>query len=210
MKRAASIPELDDAQFVDLYGPWASRTPTDVSALFADYPGRWWIAGGWAIEAFTGVPRRHEDIDPSVLRIDLPLLRRHLQDRLQLWSTASGAIRPLLPDEELLEGGHQVWVRSHATAPWEYDILLTPGSAETWVYRRDESIRLPLEAALWAKDGIPYLRPEIQLLYKAALLRPKDQGDFDACLPLLDDEQRTWLRSCLQQSLPDHAWLAGL
>jgi hypothetical protein len=28
----------------------------------------WWVAGGWAVEAFTGVARSHEDIDLSVLR----------------------------------------------------------------------------------------------------------------------------------------------
>ena len=35
----------------------------------------WWVVGGWAIEAFTGVARRHEDIDLVIWARDLPLLR---------------------------------------------------------------------------------------------------------------------------------------
>lgn len=60
------------ATSADHYGPWAPRTPADVAALLADYPGTWWIAGGWAIEAYTGVTRPHADIDPSVLRCESP------------------------------------------------------------------------------------------------------------------------------------------
>ena len=208
--RAQTIRELDEPAFVELYGPWARRTPADVAALFADYPGRWWIAGGWAIEAFTGVVREHDDIDPSVLRSDLPALRRHLDGKLDIWSAADGALRPLLPAEDELEGAIQVWTRPHALAPWEYDILLTPGTPQEWVYRRDESIRLPMAEALWTLDGIPYLRPEIQLLYKAAGLRTKDQSDFEATAPLLDSASRTWLRTQLVRTLPGHRWIAAL
>ncbi len=49
-------------------------------------------------------------------------------------------------------------------------------------------------STLWPCDGIEYLRPEIQLLHKANGLRPKDQEDFEVCLPLLDDTARRWLR----------------
>lgn len=209
--RARTIRELSKDDFTRLYGPWSHRTPEDAAALFADYPGRWWIAGGWAIEAFTGITRKHDDIDPSVLRSDLPLLRHHLEGKLDIWSASSGALRPLLPDEPELEGAaNQVWTRPEALAPWEYDILLAPGTPQEWVYRRDESIRLPMDEAVWLHDGIPYLRPEIQLLYKAAGLRPKDQADFDAAAPLLDAGQRTFLRDGLVRTLPTHPWLDRL
>ena len=75
------VNDLSNEDFERLYGPWVPRTPSDVAALLADYPGIWWIAGGWAIEAFTGVRREHEDTDVSVLRRELPLLRRHLAGR---------------------------------------------------------------------------------------------------------------------------------
>jgi hypothetical protein len=45
---------LDHEEVIRLYGPWGDRTPPDAAKLLRDYPGRWWIAGGWAIDAFVG------------------------------------------------------------------------------------------------------------------------------------------------------------
>ena len=42
----------------------------------------WWIIGGWAIEAFTGVPRKHED------------LRLFLRDRYTPWNMDHHWLRP--------------------------------------------------------------------------------------------------------------------
>lgn len=71
------VNDLGKTVFEDLYGHWSRRTPDDVAQLFRGYPGTWWIAGGWALEAFTGHGRSHDDIDPSVLRSELPLMRKH-------------------------------------------------------------------------------------------------------------------------------------
>ena len=210
---------MTDDEFSRWYGSWAPRTPRDAAELFADYPGTWWVAGGWALQAFTGVERPHEDIDPSVLRDDLPALRRHLGPRLHAWTASSGALRPLRPDDDpdgtaddvLLPGGGQVWTRRDAAGPWEYDILLSPGTSQTWVYKRDPGITMPMGAALWsAPDGVRYLQPEIQLLYKARGLRPKDQRDLDATLPALDAARRSWLADALSRTEPGHPWLAAL
>lgn len=212
------INDLDKTELERIYGPWATHTPRDVADLFAQYPGVWWVAGGWALEVFTGVTRAHEDTDASVLRTDLPKLRAHLAGNLDVWTAADGALRPLLPDEEpeaapeaiLPPGCGQVWTRRAATGAWDFDILLAPGSTEEWVYKRDESLRMPMHQALWARDGIPYLQPQIQLLYKAKGLRPKDQLDFDNTLPFLDDPRREWLKDSLQRTLPGHPWIGSL
>lgn len=179
--------ELEDAEFADYYGGWVPRTPQDAASFFDGFPGLWWVAGGWAIEAFTGASRPHEDCDPAVLVDDLELLRAHARERYQLWSCSSGMMRPVFeslpPGDErrLIEDSGQVWARESRTAPWEFDILLSPGTPDTWVCKRDESITMPMADALWAKDGIRYLQPEIQLLYKAKHVRSKDQLDFDNC-----------------------------
>ena len=50
-----------------------------VARLLEGFPGRWWLAGGWAIGAWLGGPtREHEDLEISILRRDQTLLRRHL------------------------------------------------------------------------------------------------------------------------------------
>jgi len=60
--------QLSDAEFEARYGRWSGLTPSQMAAVFSGYSGDWWVVGGWAIEAFTGVPRKHEDIDVVVLR----------------------------------------------------------------------------------------------------------------------------------------------
>ncbi|NDL57043.1 hypothetical protein [Phytoactinopolyspora mesophila] len=205
------INDLSGAELVRLYGPWALRTPADVAELFAGYQGTWWVAGGWALWAFTGVERRHADIDPCVLRSELPVLSAHLVGRLDVWTATDGALQPLLPGEDVLpDGCDQVWTRRSALDPWEYDILLAPGTADTWVYRRDPTMTMPMADALWERDGVRYLQPEIQLLYKAAGMRSKDQADFEATLPLLDKERRSWLLEGLVTTLPGHPWIDRL
>ncbi|MDH6679485.1 hypothetical protein M2284_003707 [Rhodococcus sp. LBL1] len=206
--------DAEEAEFIRLYGPWARRTPADTAELFSEYPGAWWISGGWALEAFTGISRPHDDVDPSILRCELPLLRRYLAGRLDLWTATSGSLKPLPPGDDptgwadtvLPEGCGQIWTREHALAAWEYDILLSPGTSTTWVYKRDARITMPMTQAVWRKDGIAYLQPEIQLLYKAAARRAKDEVDFTSTLPFLDAGRRSWLHTALSLTSPGHPW----
>ncbi len=107
-------------------------------------------------------------------------------------------------------GCGQVWVRPSGAEPWEYDILLMTGDRDTWEFKRDRRIWLPLTDISWSRDDVHYLRPEIQLLLKARGLRPKDQRDFYAALPLLSPESLVWLRESLELAHPGHRWLAAL
>ncbi|MBC2932608.1 hypothetical protein H7342_06245 [Nocardioides sp. zg-1228] len=179
--------------------------------MLEGYTGRWWIAGGWAIEVFTGVPRPHGDLDPSIPRADVAALKRHLTGRLDVWQAAKGALRPMLtPTDPLMESCGNLWLRPDGASPWEYDVILMDASSTTWTYKRDARITLPFDDILWVRDGISYLRPEIQLLHKAPGLRAKDQADFDACRDLLEPERRAWLRSALAIAHPGHPWLSTL
>ncbi|SDS67916.1 hypothetical protein SAMN04488543_2176 [Friedmanniella luteola] len=208
------VQDLSHDEIERLYGPWDTRTPSDAAALFAGYPGRWWIAGGWAIEAFTGVRRAHGDLDPSVPRSELALLRRHLSGRLDLWAADQGSLRPLLPadlDADELPGScENVWARASGADPWQYDIIVMTATATTWTFKRDGRIRRPLADIVWSREGISYLRPEIQLLHKAHQLRPQDQADFDAAAPLLERRDRDWLRAAVTLAHPGHPWLEVL
>jgi hypothetical protein len=202
--------EAEDEVFLRRYGPWAPLDPAGLAAFLAGFERPWWIVGGWAIEAFTGVPREHEDVDLSMLACDLPALRAHVGDRWHLWSIHDGTLRPF--DDrfpEVLDVASQVWVREHALAPWIIDLPITPDRDGLWTNKRLPDHVAPVEEVTWvAGDGLRYLRPEIALLYKARLGRPKDTRDLRVTLPLLDERARGWLRDALRRTHPDHPWLA--
>jgi hypothetical protein len=79
----------------------------------------------------------------------------------------------------------------------------------TWVSHRDPRIRRP-EAVGCTADGIPYLRPEIVLFTKAKRTRDKDEADFAATLPELDQAGRVWLAQAFATAHPGHRWLARI
>jgi hypothetical protein len=208
------VGDLSHEELVRIYGPWTLRTPRDAARLFQGYPGRWWVAGGWALQAFTGVSRPHGDLDPSIPRHELPLLRRHLAGVLDLWSADQETLRVLLPDDAgqdpLPASCENVWARRSGGEPWQYDFILMDVTDGRWVFKRDARISRPVEEIVWCLDGVPYLRPEVQLLHKASGLRPKDQADFAATWPRLEPAPRRWLRDALDLAHPSHPWLEVL
>lgn len=183
-----------------------------MATAFAGFPRPWWIVGGWAIEAATGYRREHEDIDVSILSIDVPALVDHLSGRWHVWNNVGGVLHPLggrWPDVE--EPRSQLWLRRDASSPWVLDIPLTPSIAGEWTNKSLPDHVAALEEVVWeADDGVRYLRPEIVLAYKARLRRAKDDLDFEATLPLLDAERRAWLRSTLEVTAPGHPWTERL
>jgi hypothetical protein len=196
--RAAN--DLDEETFQALYGRWDPMEPGRVAELFGGSAVRWWVAGGRAAR-IGAVPRRHEDTDVALRRSDLDKLRGALSG-WHLWEANSGALRPLLPGLPTTEGCEQLWLRRDAGHPWRLDLQLDP-SDEEWVFKRDASIRMPWARALRTVDGVRYLRPEVALLYKARLDRPKDRDDLAAAV--LDADARTWLADTLEH-LGHHDW----
>ena len=58
------------------------------------------------------------------------------------------------------------------------------------------------------QDGIPYLRPEVQLFYKAKAPRPKDEIDLAAALPVLGPTAIDWLLASIERAYgPANPWL---
>lgn len=197
---ANAVNALAEEDFQLLYGRWAALEPAQVAVLLAASSIRWWIAGGRA--ARVGAPARHHaDTDVAVNAGDLGELRTALAD-WHLWEANSGTLRPLLPGTALTEGCEQLWARRSAEQPWQLDLLLDR-SPDEWVYKRDARVRVPWQRALHTVDGIPYLRPEIALLHKAHLDRPKDRADLAAAH--LDPEARAWLAQTLGM-LGHHSW----
>lgn len=205
--------ELDDLEFERLYGAFARRTPAAVKRFMAGFSGSWYIASGWALEAFSGVSRAHHDIDVCIYRNDLGAFQRHCARRYDLWSAAAGALKPLRVgdgEDALLPGCGQLWVRANARAQWEFDVLLCPGDGAEWICKRDESIRLGADEAWWSSGGVRYLAPQAALLMKAQSDRPQDRADLAAALPKMTGAQRCWLSESLARLHPGHDWLTTL
>ncbi len=59
------------------------------------------------------------------------------------------------------------------------------------------------EAVLITIRGVPYLAPELQLLFKSEDARPKDDVDAASVIPELEPEGRAWLAHRLPA---DHGW----
>ncbi|WP_189956915.1 nucleotidyltransferase domain-containing protein [Streptomyces alanosinicus] len=174
----------------------------------ADFP--WWIAGGYAIEMAVGRELRpHGDLDVLVLRRDQTLVRDMLSD----WDMhvadppGVGWLRPWRSGEALEQPLHDIWCRRTPEAPWSVQLMLDEAEGAHWVSRRTRRVRLPLErVGRTSPTGIPYLAPEVQLFYKAKATRDKDETDFEAVLPLLDEPQRVWLSDSIAVTSPDHPW----
>jgi hypothetical protein len=171
--------------------------------LMAGFPGLWWIAAGWAIELHLGRRvREHRDVDVLVLRDDQAAIRTQLPG----WDVQiahGGRLEPW-PDGmriELPRSG--LWARRDPDGPWELQFLLAEREGDAWWFRRDPRIRLPLgEIGLGSATEIPYLRPELVLLFKSKHHREEDEQDFDAVLSSLDDHARGRLSAWLEPGDP--------
>jgi len=82
--------------------------------------------------------------------------------------------------------------------------MFDEGTGAEWVCHRHADIRLPLrEVIAHTPSGLPYLRPEIQLLWKAKDTRPKDDADFALVFPLLTREAGSGSRKCSAGTTPN-------
>lgn len=189
-------------------GRWAPLTPSAVAAELAGWAGPWWIAGGYALELALGRSwRPHDDVDVLVLRPSVPELHDALPG-WQLWAAdPPGSLRPWPAGEPLPAHVHDIWCRRPSSPAWELQFMVDDVSGGRWTSRRDDRVRAPVASVgRRTSDGLPYLRPEIQLFYKARQPRPKDETDAAVVLPELDPTARAWLDDALALTLPDHPW----
>lgn len=148
--------------------------------------------------------RDHEDTDVSIIRRDVVLLRPVLAG----WDIQVAAAGRLTPwtGEELKATLHQnnLWCRRRGEGAWLLDVSISEGDDDIWIYRHDESVHFPwAEAVLWTPDGVAYLAPELQLLFKSRHLRQKDDVDAREVIPQLSAGRRNSLARLLHA---EHPW----
>lgn len=188
---------------------WRPWSPEEVAARLDPLGVTWCVAGGWAIDLAAGRRTRdHGDMEVAVLRRDYHVVRDALRE-LSPHAAVSGTLHALAPGEEPPEGYFQTWFTDGEA--WLVDVMIEPGDDDTWVYRRDETVRAPRSFMVArTADGVPYLAPHGGLLFKAKYGRAKDEADFAVVEPLLPPEQRAWLVDVLRRLHPEHRWLSVL
>lgn len=190
-----------------------SAALTAVRTLFHAYPRPYWIAGGWALDLFAERVRRpHTDVDVVVLARDLDEVARRLTAPRPVVEHPETGVRRPWARGEVLTPGPNALVFPDDFHPSPIQILFAASDADQWVYHRGRgTIRKPLaEITLRSPDGIPYLAPEVVLLFKSRGGRPKDDADFNDVAHLLDPDRRRWLLDRIAPRYPDHPWLPTL
>ena len=187
---------------------WAPWTPEEAVAQLRGLNAPWHIAGGWALDLWQGKQTRPRyDLEIAVKSAAFSKVREALAG-FDLFAAQDGRLEAIA---DQATAARQYWVLDPAIRKWRLDILLEPGDDQMWVYRRDPRVKAPLaDVTATTPAGIPYLRPEAVLLFKAKDTRPKDERDFDLCASLLDADARAWLRHALETAHPGHAWLSRL
>ncbi|WP_051055109.1 MULTISPECIES: hypothetical protein [Kitasatospora] len=158
--------------------------------MFSGYRGAWWIAGGWAVDLRVGHHRRpHSDVDVQLLARELPLLAQHFADRPVTVTDRRTSARHRWDGRTAPEPGRETLSPDGTSVPVE--LLVGESDGPDWVFHRGRRTRLPL-AGLTRRTpgGLPYLTPELVLLFKARDRRPKDEADFRDLAPLLTPAQR--------------------
>jgi hypothetical protein len=203
--------ELSPAEIEALDARWSSCwAPAEVAEHLAGIAAPWCVAAGWALDLFRGSQtREHGDIEIAIPAATFAEVRDRFPGYAfdavgsgRIWENAAPGV---------LAATHQTWLRDPATGNYLLDVFREPHDGQMWVCRRDETIRLPYSKIIHCTpDGIPYLAPELVLLFKAKHARTKDQADFDATIPLMTPAQRTALAGLLARVHPGHRWLANL
>jgi Aminoglycoside-2''-adenylyltransferase len=154
-----------DGPGLDAWQPW---TPAEAAHALADVEVPWCVVGGWAIDLFVGrTTRPHSDLEIAVLRADFARVRRALP-AYRFHVVGEGEVRALPDGENPPADRHQNWALDPAAQAWRMDVMLEPGDAEVWMFRRDPAIRAARSAMVdRTADGIPFLRPQGTLLFKA-------------------------------------------
>ncbi|WP_229070292.1 nucleotidyltransferase domain-containing protein [Actinoplanes sp. DH11] len=202
---------LSPAEIDALGARWSSCwTPSQVAQRLSGTATRWYVAAGWALDLFLGrQTRAHGDIEIGIPAADFAGIRDRFPE-YAFDAVGDGRIwRDATPDE--LAATHQTWLREPATGNYLLDVFREPHDGDTWICRRDATIRFPYDDIVHhTGDAVPYLAPELVLLFKAKHTRPKDQADFDEAVPHLSPDQRATLTGLLARVHPGHRWLARL
>jgi len=199
------------------FGAFQLYTPDSLMILLQGCPCAWWVAGGWAIDLYLGQQtRQHADCDVEIWRADALAFRAHFS-LWEFWAPHPDVRDTAWPFiwwpayEQPPAGVFNAWCRPHSTDAWAFEVLLADHDDQNWHFRRNPTIQqLRSSSVLRTQEGIPYLAPELQLLYKAKQPRPHDEQDAYLAFTHFSFEQKRQFLLMLQAVDPQHPWLVTL
>ena len=187
---------------------WMPWTPAQVAREMVGLEVPWCVTAGWAVDLFVGrQTREHEDLEVAIPAAGWPA-SDDASPRWSSWSREVGACgrwRARLSRSSSRPGA--------GTRPVQFriDVFRDPHVGDTWICRRDARIRRPYSTLIrTTPDGVPFMAPEVVLLFKAKHDRDKDRADLDVCLTLMTDAEKAWLAHAIMLVHPGHPWRAML
>lgn len=198
---------------------------------------KWCFSGGWAIDLFLGNKSRpHKDLDIMIFKNDIKAAVSYLSERD--WRIEAPTRQGFLPvnaeNFDTFEYDN-LWCMNEKY-PMDYlkvdeqgscnfyhyerdiqeqvdyiEILLNTFEEGCFVYAKNPAIRLDIDKAISKFEGLPYLAPEIVLLYKSKYLSEDNISDFEMVTEKMNAEQREWLKVALSTEYgADHPWVEAL
>jgi hypothetical protein len=211
-----------------------------VRDLLHGFDRPWFLCGGWAVDAWLGRQTRdHWDVDIAVFHHDQHAIFEHFRgwalvahapdvadDTTEPWNGRQLDLPAHVHVPRLTSPlATSSSTSSSAThTAFEFEFLLVERSGHDWILNRDPYITVPLQSCTRQSSWqLPAETAEVVLFYKAGgdltraevaardeVVRPQDEQDFDALLPILTGAQRSWLRESLGRVRPHHPWLTHL
>ena len=196
---------------------------------------RWAVCGGFALDLFLDRNiRTHGDLDICVFEKDRETIKRYALDKG--WRVyefrGQGKVRPLDATMASDAGRNMMCVKDGCDIVKFYpcedegllyhrffhtgmkkfcylEFLFNRKDDEYLVLNREKGLQRALSKAILHRDGIPYLAPEIALLYKAVNAgHPDYQLDYRQTYPHLNDDQKQWFVQGMNLQYPDgHVWI---
>jgi len=193
------------------------------------------ICGGFALDLFTGKNWRvHSDIDVCVFENDKGAIFQHMKEHH--WTIyefqGRGIVRLVNSVSECTDGRNLMCLKGSCElvqfSPYKrkrnlfsheffhtgiqelnyLEFLFNTSTSREFVFDSKAGIYREMNKAFLSNQGIPYLSPELALLYKAkSAEREENQFDYAQAITEMDNEQVSWFHKSLDILYPrGHAW----
>ena len=223
------------------------RITKEFKEFFSQLDIDWAICGGDAIDLFIGEQtREHKDLDIAVFWQDREQIIKYMLDKnWRVFEPEAGKLREITDISNDYRREDNLWCISRDNNTYNivslgndyYDITTSQKNQERldfieflfnkqedghFLYKRNHALRIQMDKAIIrTQDGIPYLAPEMVLLYKSIFIRYLEsekiedkemvanyRHDFEMSNNRFSGEQIRWLYNALKICYPNgHEWL---